>query len=296
MAKPYDVTTKFLVENNPRDWVRYLRFPDGPVQIEDTDLTTLVAEADKVLRVLARHPYLLHLEFQSGPDESLIVRLFRYCLLLHIKYGLPIETVLILLRDTADGPLITGEWRVPGIGRRQVMTFKYRVLRVWQIEPETLLGGGLSLLPLAPVSNVTPAEAENVTKELITRIRREAPTPALKTHLLTATFVLLGLRYNDAFAQRLMEGVREMEESTTYQWIKAQGRQEGLQTGRQEGYQEGRIAELVDLLLKIGAKRFGTPTAAVTQTIQSLKDRAYLESLVERLIQVESWDEFLEKG
>jgi hypothetical protein len=56
MAKPFDATTKTLVENYPQDWIACLNLPMGAVSVTDADLATITTEADRVLRVEAALP------------------------------------------------------------------------------------------------------------------------------------------------------------------------------------------------------------------------------------------------
>ncbi|WP_395146554.1 hypothetical protein [Armatimonas sp.] len=51
MAKPFDATTKFLVETHSADWVRLLGLPYAEAKLLDTDLSTVTAAADTLLRV-----------------------------------------------------------------------------------------------------------------------------------------------------------------------------------------------------------------------------------------------------
>ncbi len=79
MAKPYDSTTKFLIEEFPRDWLALAGCdPTGPVELIDANLSTITAEADKVIRVGGDSPWLAHIEFQSSRDPRLGSRLCRY--------------------------------------------------------------------------------------------------------------------------------------------------------------------------------------------------------------------------
>ena len=67
MAKPYDSTAKFLVQEYPADWLALAGLvPVGPVSTIDANLSTITAEADKVLRVDDPEPWLAHVELQAG--------------------------------------------------------------------------------------------------------------------------------------------------------------------------------------------------------------------------------------
>jgi hypothetical protein len=74
-----------------------------------------------------------------------------------------------------------------------------------------------------------------------------------------------------------------MRESTTYQAILEEGRQEGIQTASS--------AEARKILLKQGRIRFGEPGAAILKRLESESGVERLEELAERLIQVATWEE-----
>lgn len=42
LFKPFDVTTKQLVETDPAAWLEYVGLPPAQVQIIDADLSTLI--------------------------------------------------------------------------------------------------------------------------------------------------------------------------------------------------------------------------------------------------------------
>ena len=117
---------------------------------------------------------------------------------------------LIELRPAADGPRVSGreEHHLPEGG--QYLWFEYGVVRAWQIPVAAVLAGGLGTLPLAPLADVPQAELPGVIRQMEARIRAEAP-PETAGVLWTATYVLMGLRYSDALAERLLEGVRDMK-------------------------------------------------------------------------------------
>jgi hypothetical protein len=78
MTHDYDPTLKAMVETAPESWLPVVGRPPAPVTVEDADLATVVSGAvDKVLRVDADPPYLLHLDFQAGHDSSQLPLRFR---------------------------------------------------------------------------------------------------------------------------------------------------------------------------------------------------------------------------
>jgi hypothetical protein len=116
------------------------------------------------------------------------------------------------------------------------------------------------------------------------RVEQEATPPAAAT-LWTSTYLLMGLRYPYEGAAELLQGVRAMKESSTYQAI--------LEEGRTEGRTEGQIEEARRVLLLLGDQRFGSPEARVRATIEGTTDLPRLEGWTARLLKAESWDELL---
>ena len=72
--------------------------------LEDTNLATFSADADRVLSVDHTEPYVANIEFQASHKEDGNRKVFRYAGILHYKYELPIESVVILLRPEARRP------------------------------------------------------------------------------------------------------------------------------------------------------------------------------------------------
>jgi hypothetical protein len=86
----------------------------------------------------------------------------------------------------------------------------------------------------------------------------------------------MGLRFSNDVAYHLLEGVQNMQESTTYQAI--------LKVGRNEGLVEGRVSEAQRLLLMLGEARFGEPDGAIRGFIEATQDLERLERLTRRVI------------
>jgi predicted transposase YdaD len=292
-VKPYDPTLKTLVEIEPESWPALLGRPTGPTEVIDADIATVSGAADKVLRVAAETPYLLHLEFVAGHDTSELPRK------LHVRNGLledrhdrGVRSVAVLLRPEADSPQLTGLYRRGFPGEEPYLIFRYEVVRVWRLPPEMLLNGGLAVLPLAPISAVTEAELPGIIKQMEKRLtgrrsRRQAQV------VWAAAYILLGLRFSPVLAAQLFRGVVSMKESSTYQAILEEGRAEGHTKGLAEGQTRGALTEARRLLRIFGDGEFGPPDAPTAAAIEGIADLAQLEDLVRRLRTARSWQELL---
>jgi predicted transposase YdaD len=116
------------------------------------------------------------------------------------------------------------------------------------------------------------------------RFDREAE-PARAEELSTATYVLLGLNYEDAFIKTLTSGVRKMRESSTYQAI--------LREGRDEGIILGRITEAQRTLILQGTSKFGKPTVEQREKVEIETSREQLEIWLLSLLTAPDWDTLL---
>ena len=277
MAKPFDSSMKMLVEEYPGDWVAWLGYGRPRTEVIDADLATVTAATDKVVRVgRGRARWLLLVEMLASYKEHIPERTHFHGTLLAHRHGLPVRSVIVLLRREADGPAMTGTYEHACPGDDPYLTFRYRVVRVWQLSPEELLRGGPGLLPLAPVANVTEAELPAVVHGIKQRIDRDVPE-AKAAELLAAAYVLMGLRYDEAVIAALEEEVLKMEESVTYQKIK----------------RLGRLEEIRLLILRQGKKRFGRSSRKAAQVIEAITDLHVLETMSDRVHEVDSWDELL---
>ena len=278
-TKPFDATLKELIEGAAAAWPELL----GPwafrrVEVVDADVSTVIAAADKVIRVSGDvHDWLLHVEAQSSHDFDLPERMFEYNTLLRRRHRLLVRSAVLLLRREANASNLTGvlQLQFPDEGVPYAV-FRYRVVRLWELPAEKLLTGDVRTLPLAPLTDEAASALPSVIGRIEERLRREAP-PDEADKLRTAAFVLLGLRYSPQVAEQMFRGVTSMEESSTYQYIVS----------------KGALKEAKKFLMLQGQKRFGPPDAETSATIEAIPDVERLEQLGQRLLDVSSWQELL---
>jgi hypothetical protein len=111
------------------------------------------------------------------------------------------------------------------------------------------------------------------------------PSPRKLTELWFEVNLLLGLNFPVDVARGFLTGVRNMQESSTFQAV--------INEGRVEGRVEGRISEGRRMLFLVGRKRFGEPSTVVREAIETIDEPEKIETLVNRLFEVESWDHLL---
>jgi predicted transposase YdaD len=287
LSKPYDATSKDLIETDPAGWVTFLGCPVAPsaVRLVDADVSTVTTDADKVIRVDGPAPWLLHLDIQTSWEEAMDRRVLRYNALLHQRHALPVASVVVILRSAASMSALTGVLPVrPPVGPG--WEFRYEVVRVWDRPAADFLSGPLGLLPLAPLAKLQPPDLPAVVAAMRARIDGQPDRP-LAAKLWAASYVLMGLRYDRALIDNLLSGVMQMEESVTYQAI--------LSRGMQQGIEQGQIDEARATLLRLGRTKFGPPTAEQEAAVNAITDLARLRALSEKLLDVSTWDELLKQ-
>ena len=93
----------------------------------------------------------------------------------------------------------------------------------------------------------------------------------------------------------------DLRDSTTYQLIleegmvigKAHGKAEGKAEGKVEGKVEGKAEGARQTLLRVGRRRFGSPTAAEEETLNAINDMERLDRMGEQVLDVGTWQELL---
>jgi len=291
LAKTFDATTKQLIEAHAADWLAFAGLPMGTtIRVVDADVSSFTACADKVIWVDGPFPYIAHFELQSGADAYLDLRVLLYNALLRWRHKVPVISVVILLRPAASPAAVTG--RVLDLAHPESqLDFRYKIIRVWEQPAEALLAGGIGTLPLAPISDVKPADLAAVVERVEQRLESEAPAEA--RDLETATYILMGLRYPQPMIRQLLKRVRQMKESVTYQAILEEGEARGVAIGEARGLAKGTANGERALLLRIATKKLGAPDSRHVSKLNGISQVQKIEAIGERLLEANSWDELL---
>jgi len=259
--------------------------PGEKAEVVDSDLTASLT-SDRLLRILTpgQPDYLLHIEFQVSYDPKLCHRVLAYHVAAGYKYCVPVISVVVLLRRKANGPAIVDQFRFGAV------QLDLEVVRLWEHSPDEVLSGPPTLLPLLPLTNVDLRQLSSyVTAAQAISARMPA---ADERNVWRRMDLLLGLIVKREQRHDLLKGVFQMldlRESDAYQEILEEGQALGEARGEARGKAEAERA----ILLRLGAKRLGEPTEITRQTIADITSIDRLNELVDRLLDVESWEDLL---
>jgi predicted transposase YdaD len=239
MSKPFDATMRKLIEMEPAAWLRFLHVPivdADRVKVIDSNLSTVTADADKVLWVDEPAPWIEHVELQAARDIELPDRVHGYSTLLRRSRKVPVHTTIVLLRSVADGPELSGTYEQQDRHGDVYDWFRY--------------DDGIAVF-----ERESGRDGQGVSAMIL--------------------------------------GIRGIEESSVYQDIFAKGHVEGRAQGLAEGFIEGRTDEARQAVLQLGRKKLGQPDDGMRIRIAAIADVDRLNSLLERILEVASWDELL---
>ena len=277
----YDNTLKYLVEQYPEDFIRYLLASEATdIQILKTELNQEPIRADSVT-FLQTANQILHLEFQTLPASTppLPLRMLDYWVRLYRQYNCDIEQIVIFLKPTNSEAVFVDQFTARNT------THRYRIIRIWEQDPEPLLLSP-GLLPLATLARTdSPQSLLQQVAVQVSMIEEEAT----KQSISVCTQLLAGLVFEPELIRQFLRR-EDMRESAIYQEILEEGLQEGrqrgieqgLEQGIEQGIEQGRQSEL-RLVIRLLTRRLGSINSQLQSRLQELS-LAQLENLGEVLL------------
>ncbi len=233
----YDNTCKFLAETFPADFSNWLLGKAiAFTKLEPSKLSLEPIRADSVI-FLESAETILHLEFQTRPDELIAYRMANYWIRLYGKYpNKEIHQVVIYLKPS-NSPLV-----YQTKFSSQKLNHEFNVIRLWEQSTE-VLQSYLGLLPLSVLSKTDdPTETLRKTAKIIDNIENRQ----VKNNVSAATAIISGLALSKNVIQQLLRS-DIMKESVIYQDILL----EGTVKGKAEGKALGKAEERNQIALKM---------------------------------------------
>jgi predicted transposase YdaD len=291
-----DSPLKHLVDTYSLDFANWLL--DDEVRAVHPLSVELPAErtiADQVFQVRLRddHEVVLHIEFQGRRSHRAIRwRMLDYIGRLAEQYNLPVCSVVMYVgRGAGQGD--DGQYQVQCPSGETVLSWSYRVLRLWEMKAQTLLEMDRpALLPLVGQTRID--DPEQILPQAVARIRA-VPEREMRGRMLTLFRTLLSEQEWVEMAERLIEKDELLLDTPYMRQLREEGREEGRQEGREEGRQEGMLLTLRRTILNTLTLRFD-PLASIYQRVElslvKIADPTELERLHAAAIQCETIADF----
>lgn len=277
MPKPFDATLKGLIVSRPADWLRQLGVPvTAEPEILSVDLSTVTAAADALIKV---GDLVVHIDLESGPDDSLARRMLLYNVLAHHRTGLPVHSIVVLLRANAVGRSSDAVEYAPRPGKGE-LRFRFETVKAWELPSEEVLNAGIGFLPLAVLGKPPVGQTrEQALPAIVARIaERTAGEPQSGIDLLlTAAYVLSTMHFAPSVASAIFNRVIGMKDLPGYQFI----------------MEEGAIDHTRQIILKQGHIRFGEPDEKQKNKLAAIEDLARLDRIAVEVLRAKDWDALL---
>ncbi|MFQ6071330.1 MAG: Rpn family recombination-promoting nuclease/putative transposase [Methanosarcinales archaeon] len=274
-----DKTLKTLVDRFSPYYINWILGSSFKlVEKLSTEIPTKTRHADLVYKVKDNigKQYIFHLEFQASKSkEPMNLRMLGYCVRLVEKYSLHVcGTVLYLTKEAYEQEGDLGYFRVICPDGKEVLTFKYNVIKLWELDGLELLKNKIvGLYPLLGLTKL-PEPKENALIEIIKEIK-SIKDPILYKDILFSFKVLSGLEINKELLDALIRREDIMESPVLKEiWLEAK------KEGKIEGKKEGKLEGLSKSVLSVLRARFNRIPRRVTTKIKKIREYTKLEHLL----------------
>lgn len=213
----FDNICKFLAETFPTDFATWLLGePIALTELSPSELSLEPIRADSLI-LLQSEDVVLHLEFQTQPKRDIPFRMIDYRLRVYRRFPhKQMRQVVVYLQPTTSALVQQTTFTLENT------CHNFEVIRLWeQPTPDFLQAPGL--LPFAVLSQTDDRVG---TLQQVAQAISQITDPRTQSNVAASTFILAGLILEaEAIQQILRRDV--MQESVTYQVIKAEGKAEG---------------------------------------------------------------------
>lgn len=275
----FDNICKYLCKKFPERYAAWrIRNIRSPVTVLETELSHEPIRADTLILLKARDR-ILHIEFQldiRNSEPPVPLRMLDYWVRLYRGYRMPVDQVVVLLKDTLANRTLKNEFRFENTYH------SFQVVRLWEEDADVLLQDP-ALLPLASLAySANPLDLLNQVAEQVKKIDNISE----REEISACAQIIAGLRFEKRLIKKVFqEGM--MRESVIYQEILQEGRQEGIRQGLQEGHlkglNEGRKEGGLALISRQLQRKFGVIEPELQQQLQNLST-TQLEELADVLL------------
>ena len=308
--KPYDQAFKYLAEEDPRALFVLLGIlkPDQKARIKllpnEVAVSAKLPDSTYLVTLESGEQRLVHIEAQTVYDPTIQRRMAEYAMRLWIKYGLPVDSYLLLLTPRKVPTPIPHQFRLQAGGLE--VRLQYQVVPLWKLSARQALKlKRQDLLPFIPLMKGGMREVETGVS-LIAEISDEKKQSEIGLYFI----VLGGLRYTHAdlleiFGRTNMITYEHVKDSSVLRYLTREARKEGrtkglaegltkgIKEGIKEGIAKGRAEAIAELLTIAVRQRF--PKINIEEQLKQISDADTLQALFLELNGTKTSKAFLQR-
>ncbi|MBD2451719.1 Rpn family recombination-promoting nuclease/putative transposase [Nostoc sp. FACHB-152] len=209
-----DNTCKLIAELYSPDFATWLLGePIALTVLSPTGLTWEPMRTDGVI-LLQSNEVVLHIEFQTQPDENLPCEMVYYYLRIYERFpDKQIHQVVIYLEKTTSEQVYNTTFSI------KKLHHEFEVIRLWEQSPDIFLKS-IGLLPFAVLS---ATDNKVQTLQQVAETIATLPQKQTQSHIAAATAILASLVLEEEIIERLLRK-NVMRESIIYQSFEAERR------------------------------------------------------------------------
>lgn len=283
----YDSSLKALIQENPAEIIPHL--VPGAVfeRVLDVEVIRPTMRADRVFQVkLEGEPYVLDIEFETGEDKQMALRLLKYHAVLQQTHELPVLSVVVYPFEVemAQSPLQTKR------GKRDNITFHFDTVPLWKMQAHQYVHDHvIAMYALLPTME---GADEDLLLQAIEELGKayQSDTEKLANQLIWMG-ILLGRSSTVPLAmkgtvQRRLDMFEQLwEQDPRVQEImaksEAKGEARGEAHGEARGEARGRIAGKVEIVFSMIKKRFPDVAEEAQQKVRRIQSPEKLDELAD---------------
>jgi len=279
---------RFLQAKSWDELLTGLSLPAAPVQPDyvmppDFEINVASAAYDQYAAVSTKSTgerVVLHVRIQKQYQPELGRILYEQNRRVEELEGKKVQfTAVMLLWPGADGPDVTGEYRIPKGG-----VYRYAISRLWEKNVDEILVNPAMVI-FAPLSNFPAARLPSIVTRVIELIRSESDKET-RDNFWKLLYWTMGLRYSaDEVNAHLAPVLAEILALDDFKACVSGGFHHGFSRGQNQGILEATRT----WVLTLGTHRLGDPTPALCEAIASLNALDRLEQLSARVLKEADW-------
>ena len=217
-----DNICKFLAESFSEDFASWILGKSiSLTKLEPSELSVEPIRADSII-FLESTELILHIEFQTTPNQNIPFRMADYRLRLYRRFPEKEIYQVVIYLTPNQSPLV-----YENTFNLRELNHQFNIIRLWE-QPTEIFQKYLGLLPFATLSQTDNPEE---TLRQVARQIENINDQQVRSNVAASTAIMSGIALSKEIIQRLLRS-EIMKESVIYQEILLEGKAKGIAEGK----------------------------------------------------------------